>query len=130
MSLTVLFFFLPVLVAILMGLNTLLAPHKPYTEKVTQYECGFSAIEGQTRAPFNIAYYLVAILFLVFDLEIAVFYPLAVTLYHISSYGFWVGAIFMLLLTLGFVYELSKGALYFTSHRSEISRLPANNQDA
>lgn len=88
MSLTVLFLFVPVLVVILLALNILLAPHKPDTEKVSPYESGFSPIQGQTRAPFNVAYYLVGLLFLVFDLEIAVFYPLAVSLYQVSTYGF------------------------------------------
>jgi NADH:ubiquinone oxidoreductase subunit 3 (subunit A) len=118
----VLFFFVPVLVMILLVLNLLLAVHKPDTEKVTPYECGFNPIYGQVRAPFAIQYYLVGILFLIFDLEIAVFYPLAVTLYQVSTYGFWVGMLFLILLTIGFVYEYGKGALYFTDHRSSISR--------
>lgn len=119
---TVLILFVPVLVAILLLLNVLLAVHKPDTEKVTPYECGFNPIYGQVRAPFAIQYYLVGILFLIFDLEIAVFYPLAVTLYQVSTYGFWIGMVFLLMLTVGFVYEMGKGALYFTDHRSSIAR--------
>lgn len=88
MTITILFLFLPVLVLILLILNILFAVKRADTEKVTSYECGFSPIEHQTRSPFNIQYYLVGILFLVFDLEIAVFYPLAVRLYHVSIYGF------------------------------------------
>ncbi|KAK4046610.1 NADH dehydrogenase subunit 2 [Microbotryomycetes sp. JL221] len=75
--------------------------HRPDTEKVTPYECGFNPIYGQVRAPFAIQYYLVGILFLIFDLEIAVLYPLAVTLY-----------------------QFGKGALKFTDHRSSINRTP------
>nr|YP_010180100.1 NADH dehydrogenase subunit 3 [Auricularia auricula-judae]ATX62081.1 NADH dehydrogenase subunit 3 [Tremella fuciformis]QUX33080.1 NADH dehydrogenase subunit 3 [Auricularia auricula-judae] len=82
---------------------------------------GFSAIAGQTRAPFSIQYYLVGILFLIFDLEILLLYPIAVTLYNVSIYGFWVAMIFFTVLTLGFVYELGKGALYFTDQRSAIN---------
>jgi NADH:ubiquinone oxidoreductase subunit 3 (subunit A) len=119
-ALTVLFLFVPVLVAILLVLNVLLAVHKPDTEKVTPYECGFSPVYGQTRAPFSIQYYLVGILFLLFDLEILLFYPLAVTLYSVSTYGFVIGVIFFVVLTVGFVYEFGKGALYFTDHRSAI----------
>lgn len=119
-ALTVLFFFVPVLVAILLVLNVLLAVHKPDTEKVTPYECGFSPVYGQTRAPFSIQYYLVGILFLIFDLEILLFYPLAVTLYNVSTYGFVIAVIFFVVLTVGFVYEFGKGALYFTDHRSAI----------
>lgn len=88
MTVTVLILFVPILVMILLVLNLLLAVHKPDTEKVTPYECGFNPIYGQVRAPFAIQYYLVGILFLIFDLEIAVFYPLAVTLYQVSTYGF------------------------------------------
>jgi NADH-ubiquinone oxidoreductase chain 3 len=119
-TITVLFIFVPILVVILLGLNLLLAVHQPYSEKVTSYECGFSPIYGQTRSPFSIQFYLVAILFLVFDLEILLFYPMAATLYQISSYGFWVSMIFFIVLTVGFVYELSVKALNFTDGRSSI----------
>jgi NADH:ubiquinone oxidoreductase subunit 3 (subunit A) len=124
MTMIVLLIFVPILVAILLALNVLLAVHRPDSEKVTPYECGFNPIYGQVRAPFSIAYYLVGILFLIFDLEIAVLFPLAVTLYQVSSYGFWVAAIFLILLTIGFVYEFGKGALKFTDHRSSINRTP------
>ena len=122
MTMIVLLIFVPILVAILLALNVLLAVHRPDTEKVTPYECGFNPIYGQVRAPFAIQYYLVGILFLIFDLEIAVLYPLAVTLYQVSVYGFWVAMIFLVLLTVGFVYEFGKGALKFTDHRSSIPR--------
>ncbi|MCL6366963.1 NADH-quinone oxidoreductase subunit A [Pectobacterium carotovorum subsp. carotovorum] len=121
-TITLLFFFVPVLVVILLMANVLLAAHRPDAEKVTAYECGFSPIYGQTRAPFSIQYYLVGILFLIFDLEILLLYPVAVTLYNVSVYGFWIAIIFFTVLTLGFVYELGKGALYFTDQRSAINR--------
>lgn len=121
-SITLLFIFVPILVIILLMANVLLAVHRPDTEKVTAYECGFSPIYGQTRAPFSIQYYLVGILFLIFDLEILLLYPIRVTLYNVSLYGFWVAVIFFTVLTLGFVYELGKGALYFTDQRSAINR--------
>lgn len=120
MTIVVLFIFVPILVGILLMLNVLLAVHRPDTEKVTPYECGFNPIYGQVRAPFAIQYYLVGILFLIFDLEIAVLFPLAVTLYQVTAYGFWIGMIFLILLTIGFVYEYGKGALKFTDHRSAI----------
>lgn len=121
-SLTLLFIVVPILVAILLVLNVLLAAHRPDTEKVTAYECGFSPIYGQTRAPFSIQYYLVGILFLIFDLEILLMYPIAVTLYSVSIYGFWIAIIFFTVLTLGFVYEIGTGVLYFTDQRSAINR--------
>jgi len=124
MTMIVLFIFVPILVAILLALNVLLAVHRPDTEKVTPYECGFNPVYGQVRAPFSVAYYLVGILFLIFDLEIAVLFPVAVTLYQVTSYGFWIATLFIILLTIGFVYEFGKGALKFTDHRSSINRTP------
>ena len=124
MTTIVLFIFVPILVAILLALNVLLAVHRPDTEKVTPYECGFNPVYGQVRAPFSVAYYLVGILFLIFDLEIAVLFPVAVTLYQVTSYGFWIATLFIILLTIGFVYEFGKGALKFTDHRSSINRTP------
>ena len=87
-SLIILFIFVPVLAIILLGLNLLFSVHRPDSEKLTSYECGFSPIHGQTRTPFSIQFYLVAILFLVFDLELLVLYPITVTLYEVGSYGF------------------------------------------
>lgn len=87
MTMIVLLFFVPILVGILLMLNVVLAVHRPDSEKCSPYECGFNRM-SQTRAPFAIGYYLVGILFLIFDLEIAVLFPLAVTLYQVSAYGF------------------------------------------
>lgn len=84
----VLLFFVPILVGILLILNVLLAVHRPDSEKVTPYECGFNPIYNQVRVPFAIQYYLVGILFLIFDLEVALLYPIAVSLYQVSVYGF------------------------------------------
>ena len=76
MTMIVLLFFVPVLVAILLGVNLLLAVHRPDYEKVSVYECGFPVLTAQTRNPFSISFYLVAVLFLIFDLEIALVYQL------------------------------------------------------
>ncbi|SRR5258708_391901 len=111
-----LFIFLPVLILILLGLNLLLAPFNPDPEKTSTFECGFSPIYGQTRNPFHIQFYLVAILFLVFDLEIFFLVPLTVSLNKISFYGFSIFLVFFIILTLGFVYELGNKVLDFT-HR-------------
>jgi len=119
-SLFILFIFIPVLVAILLALNLLLAVHRPDTEKLSPYECGFTPIYGQTRSQFSIHFYIVAILFLVFDLEILLLYPIAVTLYQVSTYGFTIAILFFTILTIGFVFELGKGVLKFTEHKSQI----------
>ena len=119
-ALLILFIFIPILVLILLALNLILAVHKPDSEKLTPYECGFTPISGQTRSQFSIHFYIVAILFLVFDLEILLLYPISVTLYQVSTYGFTIAILFFLVLTIGFVFELGKGVLKFTDHKSII----------
>jgi NADH-ubiquinone oxidoreductase chain 3 len=122
-SLLLLFIFVPVLTGILLALNLLLAVHRPDDSKVSAYECGFSPIYGQTRSPFHVQFYLVGILFLIFDLEILLIYPLAVTLYQVSTYGFWIAIIFFAILTVGFVLEIGTGVLYFTDQKTSLADL-------
>ena len=110
-----LFILVPVLSVILLALNILLAPHVPYETKVSAYECGYNAISGQTRSTFQIQFYLVAILFLVFDLEILLLFPIAVSLYQVGTFGFSVALIFFVVLTIGFVLEIGSGAIKFTA---------------
>jgi NADH:ubiquinone oxidoreductase subunit 3 (subunit A) len=88
-----------------------------------------SPIYGQTRAPFNIQYYLVGILFLIFDLEILLLYPYAVSAYQVGTYGFIIAMLFFVVLTLGFVYEIGSGALYFTDQRSAITENTLKQSD-
>jgi NADH-ubiquinone oxidoreductase chain 3 len=87
-TLLVLILFVPILALILLGLNVLLAPHKAYEAKLSSYECGFIALPNQTRESFQIHFYLISMLFLVFDLELVLLLPLSVTLSSISTYGF------------------------------------------
>ena len=117
-TLITLFLFLPVLIGILLLLNLLLAPHNPDPEKLSTFECGFSPIYGQTRNPFHIQFYLIAILFLIFDLEIFYMVPLTVALNKISYYGFAIFLIFFIVLTIGFVYELGAKVLQFSDQKS------------
>jgi NADH-ubiquinone oxidoreductase chain 3 len=105
------FIIVPILAFLLLGLNLLLSPHKPYEAKVSIYECGFQTIPLQTRSNFQIHFYIVGLLFLIFDLEILVLYPVSVTLYQISTYGFIIAMIFFIILTVGFVYEIGSGAI-------------------
>ena len=88
----------------------IVAPQRPDSEKVSAYECGFEAFDD-TRSKFDVRFYLVAILFIVFDLEIAFLFPWAVVLGEIGMFGFWSMALFLIILTIGFVYEWKKGAL-------------------
>jgi NADH:ubiquinone oxidoreductase subunit 3 (subunit A) len=116
-TLTFFVLFIPVLVLVLLVVNTLLAVNKPYSEKVSPYECGFTPL-GDARQKFSVQFYLVAILFIVFDLEVLFLFPFAVSLYEVSLMGFWVVILFLIILTIGFVYEWSKGALKFTKDPS------------
>jgi NADH-quinone oxidoreductase subunit A len=111
--------YLPVLLFILVGLAVgiapqiigyVLGPNRPDPAKNSPYECGFEAFED-ARMKFDVRYYLVAILFILFDLEIAFLVPWAISLKDIGILGFWEGIIFLVILTLGFVYMWKKGAL-------------------
>ena len=84
LTLLMLFIFIPVLVIILLVLNFLLAPSKPDAEKLSLYECGFSPVYGQTRSTFHINFYIVAMFFLIFDLEILLLFPVSVSVLSIS----------------------------------------------
>ena len=84
--------------------------HKPDSEKLSAYECGFEAFED-TRGKFDVRFYLVSILFIIFDLEVAFLFPWAVTLGKIGLFGFWSMVVFLAVLTVGFIYEWKKGAL-------------------
>ena len=110
-----LFIFVPVLAGILLLLNFLLAPKNAYESKVSAYECGFSPVYGQTRSTFQIHFFVVGLLFLIFDLEILLLFPIALTLYNVSIFGFSIAIIFFLVLTVGFVLEIGSGAIKLTS---------------
>lgn len=92
------------------GLSFVVAKQNPDSEKLSAYECGFEAF-GDARARFDVRFYLVAILFIIFDLEVAFLFPWAVALKDIGLFGFWSMMAFLGVLTVGFVYEWRKGAL-------------------
>jgi NADH-quinone oxidoreductase subunit A len=111
--------YLPVILFILVGvlvgvlpqvLGLVLGPRRPDSAKNSPYECGFEAFED-ARMKFDVRYYLVAILFILFDLEIAFLFPWAVSLREIGMAGFWSMMLFLSILVVGFVYEWKKGAL-------------------
>ena len=111
--------YLPVLIFLVIGLSVgavmivlgfVLSPHKPDKEKLSPYECGFEAF-GDARMKFDVRYYLVAILFIIFDLEIAFLFPWAIVLEDIGMFGYVAMAIFLGILVIGFIYEWKKGAL-------------------
>ena len=92
------------------GLSRLLGVHRPDAEKLSPYECGFEAFED-ARMKFDVRYYLVAILFILFDLEIAFLFPWAIVLQEIGRFGFMAMMVFLGILVVGFIYEWKKGAL-------------------
>ncbi|PIP80275.1 MAG: NADH-quinone oxidoreductase subunit A [Gammaproteobacteria bacterium CG22_combo_CG10-13_8_21_14_all_40_8] len=111
--------YLPILVFILIGVGIgvvaigagfIMGPHKPDEDKLKPYECGFDAFED-ARMKFDVRFYLVAILFIIFDLEVAFLFPWAVVLDNIGWFGFWSMMVFFGLLVIGFIYEWKKGAL-------------------
>jgi NADH-quinone oxidoreductase subunit A len=111
--------YLPVLIFIIVGLviggvmillGFILAPNHPDSEKLSPYECGFEAFED-SRMKFDVRYYLVAILFILFDLEIAFLFPWAVVLETIGWFGYIAMSLFLGILVVGFIYEWKKGAL-------------------
>ncbi|WP_022728986.1 NADH-quinone oxidoreductase subunit A [Fodinicurvata sediminis] len=98
------------LAVVMVVASYLVARQRPDTEKVSAYECGFEAFDD-ARSKFDVRFYLVAILFIIFDLEVAFLFPWAVSLGEIGVFGFWSMMVFLGLLTIGFIYEWKKGAL-------------------
>ena len=95
--------------ALLLGVGRFVSPNRPDPEKLSPYECGFEAFED-ARMKFDVRYYLVAILFILFDLEIAFLFPWAVVLQDIGFFGFAAMMLFLLILVVGFIYEWKRGA--------------------
>jgi len=111
-------FFIPLLAIIFLAVNILLAPHNPYQEKDSAFECGFHSFLGQNRTQFSISFFIFALLFLLFDLEILLVYPYVVSAYTNGIYGLVIMLIFFLALTLGFAFELGKNALKIDSRQT------------
>src|SRR3982074_2831774 len=118
MTTTTFFLFLiPVLAVILLAVNLIFSPHNSYIEKDSAFECGFHSFLGQNRTQFSISFFIFALLFLLFDLEILLVYPYVVSAYTNGIYGLVIMLIFFLALTLGFAFELGKNALKIDSRQ-------------
>jgi NADH-ubiquinone oxidoreductase chain 3 len=124
-SATFFFIFIPILAIILLGVNLIFAPHNPYGEKDSVFECGFHSFLGQNRTQFTISFFIFALLFLLFDLEILLVYPFIVSAYTNDIYGLAIMLLFFLILTFGFSFELGKNALKIDSR--QMSTLFKNN---
>jgi NADH-ubiquinone oxidoreductase chain 3 len=116
-SISFFFFFIPLLAFILLTINLIFASHNSYQEKDSAFECGFHSFLGQNRTQFSISFFIFALLFLLFDLEILLVYPYVVSSYTNGVYGLILMLIFFLVLTLGFAFELGKNALKIDSRQ-------------
>src|ERR1700760_2561720 len=116
------FFLIPILGSLLLVINFILAPHNPYREKRTPFECGIHSFIAQNRTQFTISFFIFGLLFLLFDLEILLVYPYVVSAYVNNIYGLIIMLLFFLLLTIGLVFELGKNALSIESKQSFINK--------
>lgn len=119
-STTFFIIFIPILSIVLLLVNLLFAPHNPYQEKDSVFECGFHSFLGQNRTQFSVSFFIFGLLFLLFDLEILLVYPYSVSGYTNDIYGLVIMMLFFTLLTLGFVFELGKNALSIESKQTTI----------
>ena len=119
MSSLSIFFILVLIIAILfLVINLLFAPHNPYQEKYSIFECGFHSFLGQNRSQFTIKFFIYALIFLLLDLEILLVFPFGVSSYTNDLYGLIIVLGFITIVTIGFVYELGKNALKIDSRQS------------
>jgi NADH-ubiquinone oxidoreductase chain 3 len=114
-SFTLFLIIIPIVAALLLAINFIFATHTPYLEKDSTFECGFHSFLGQNRTQFSISFFVFALLFLLFDLEILLVYPYIVSAYTNGLYGLIIMLIFFSVLTLGFAFELGKNALKIES---------------
>ena len=119
-------FFIPFIAIALLAINLTFAPHNPYQQKNGAFECGFSSFLGQNRTQFSVSFFIFALLFLLFDLEILLVYPYLVSAYTNEVYGLSIMLVFLLALTLGFAFELGKKALSIDSRQTSIAVTNSN----
>ena len=117
-SMTFFFLFVSILALVFLIVNLILAPHNPYQEKYSIFECGFHSFLGQNRTQFGVKFFIFALVYLLLDLEILLIYPLGVSMYVNNVYGLSIAIIFILIITAGFVFELGKKALTIDSRQS------------
>ena len=116
-SMTYFFIVVIILSVLFIILNFLLAPHNPYQEKYSIFECGFHSFLGQNRTQFGVKFFIFALVYLLLDLEIIMIYPFAVSEYENGIYGLIIVLIFIVIITVGFVFELGKNALKIESRQ-------------
>jgi NADH-ubiquinone oxidoreductase chain 3 len=119
-SITFLFILVAILTLLFLALNFILAPHNPYQEKYSIFECGFHSFLGQNRTQFGVKFFIFALVYLLLDLEILVIYPFGLSGYENGVYGLVVVLLFIGIITAGFVFELGKNALKIESKQSYV----------
>lgn len=117
-SMTFIFIVVSILTILFLALNFILAPHNPYQEKYSIFECGFHSFLGQNRTQFGVKFFIFALVYLLLDLEILVIYPFGLSGYENGIYGLIIVLIFIGIITAGFVFELGKNALKIDSRQS------------
>ena len=115
---TFFFIFVSILTLVFLIMNFLFAPHNPYQEKYSIFECGFHSFLGQNRTQFGIKFFIFALVYLLLDLEILVIYPFGLSSYENGIYGLIIVLLFIGIITVGFVFELGKNALKIESRQS------------
>jgi len=119
MSSMILFILFVCIIALLfLIINLVFAPHNPYQEKYSIFECGFHSFLGQNRSQFGIKFFIYALVYLLLDLEILLLFPFAISGYVNNIYGLIIALIFIIIVTIGFVFELGKGALKIDSRQN------------
>lgn len=117
-SVTLLFVIVSIIALLFLVLNFVLAPHNPYQEKYSIFECGFHSFLGQNRSQFGVKFFIFALVYLLLDLEILVIYPYGLSSYENGVYGLIIVLIFIGIITVGFIFELGKSALKIDSRQS------------
>ncbi|EHK51156.1 hypothetical protein TRIATDRAFT_232175 [Trichoderma atroviride IMI 206040] len=117
-SVTLLFIIVSIIALLFLALNFILAPHNPYQEKYSIFECGFHSFLGQNRSQFGVKFFIFALVYLLLDLEILLIYPYGMSIYENGLYGLIIMLIFTFIITAGFVFELGKSALKIDSRQS------------
>src|SRR6185437_7668114 len=125
-SMTIFIIFVCIIALLFLAINLIFAPHNPYQEKYSIFECGFHSFLGQNRTQFGIKFFIFALVYLLLDLEIVMIYPFAVSEYENGIYGLLIVLIFIGIITVGFVFELGKSALKIESRQSLVYLYKSN----
>jgi NADH-ubiquinone oxidoreductase chain 3 len=119
---TLFIFFVIVIALLFLVINFIFAPHNPYQEKYSIFECGFHSFLGQNRMQFGVKFFIFALVYLLLDLEILLIFPFALSEYNNNLYGLIFSLIFISIITLGFIFELGKSALKIDSKQELINK--------